>query len=535
MKISIAVKVLHIFITVLLMAIGEYIFSTNDSLKLSFSNYVSTYLLVFIVLFVAFCSRYKTIAVILSSLIVLGTGVNVVFNQYFGRYLMPYDIAMFFTEIEDTTKGLLSGIQIFIKPLLWYLVLYFYTLYIIFKVPAQSNTKLGILNTVLSILFTIAFFIPVINHKKFEVSLHYSVVRNSIGVYTHYLGDLFKNNKTQAKDYPAYSVSKNDSAVNIIFIMGESANFEHMSLYGYERDTTPYLKSLAEQHAQQFKYFSGVSRGFSTRIGVPLTLNVIQEPDNTKQLLSLKTNLFHLAKQNKYSTYYLSNQKSGVLASLVNATDIDEFHDVNSKIIPQDTLTDLRLIKFLENMSKQNDFSKPFFVVLHQRNNHFAYADNYPESYDIYKTGKSEKEKLVDTYDNSMRFQDDFIKSLIQTTEKITNKPTLIVYTSDHSELFGFDGLWGHGAPILQTAGVPIFMYALNGAEKLFQSPVLANECVLGNYQLGKFVASSIGWDIHNPNEVKDYFVNITLPYDDANGYKKFDHDLTNKTFCKKQ
>jgi len=78
-------------------------------------------------------------------------------------------------------------------------------------------------------------------------------------------------------------------------------------------------------------------------------------------------------------------------------------------------------------------------------------------------------------------------------------------------------------------------MYALNGAEKLFQSPVLANECVLGNYQLGKFVASSIGWDIHNPNEVKDYFVNITLPYDDANGYKKFDHDLTNKTFCKKQ
>lgn len=533
MKNSTTVKILHVLITALLMGIGEYIFSTNASLQLSLSDYLSTYLLVFIVLLFAFFARYKTIAVVLSSLIVLGTGINVVFNQYFGRYLMPYDIAMFFTEIEDTSKGLLSGIAIFIKPLLWYLSLYLYSLYIIFKTPTQINNKLSIVSTVCSVLFSIAFFIPVINDKKFEVNLHYSVVRNSIGVYTHYLGDLFKNNKTQAKEYPAYTISKNDSAVNIIFIMGESANFEHMSLYGYHRDTTPYLKSLAEQHPNQFKHFYGVSRGFSTRIGVPLTLNVIQEPDNSKQLLSLQTNLFHLAKKNNYSTYYLSNQKSGVLASLVNATDIDEFHDVNSKLIPQDTQNDFRLIQFLENMSKQNDFSKPFFVVLHQRNNHFAYAENYPESYDIYKSGQSEKEKLVDTYDNSMRFQDDFIKSLIQTTKKISNKPTIIVYTSDHSELFGYDGLWGHGAPILQTAGVPIFLYGLNGAEKLLQSTALPDQCALGNYELGKFVAASIGWNIHNPSEVKDYYVNITLPYDDANGYKKFSLDLVNKTFCK--
>ncbi|MDQ8936582.1 sulfatase-like hydrolase/transferase [Acinetobacter rudis] len=534
MKNPTVASVLHILIISVLMAIGEYVFSTNDSLQLSFSSYVTTYLLVFIVLLVARFSKYKTIAVVLSSLIVLGTGINVVFNQYFGRYLMPYDIAMFFTEIEDTSKGLISGIAIFIKPLLWYLALYIYSLYIIFKMPIRLNNKVSIVNTVLSLLFIIAFFIPVFNHKKFEVSLHYSVVRNSIGVYTHYLGGLVKKNNAQGKEYPAYTLSKNNSAVNVIFIMGESANFEHMSLYGYPRDTTPYLKSLAEQHPDQFKYFHGVSRGFSTRIGVPLTLNVIQEPDNSKQLLSLKTNLFHLAKQNQYATYYLSNQKSGVLASLVNATDVDEFHDVNSKIIPQDTLTDFRLIKFLENMSTQHDFSKPFFVVLHQRNNHFAYVDNYPASYDIYKTGQSEKEKLVDTYDNSMHFQDDFIKSLIQTTEKITNKPTIIVYTSDHSELFGYDNLWGHGAPILQTAGVPIFLYALNGAEKLLQDPALSNECLLGNYELGKFVASSIGWNIHNPNEVKDYFVNISLPYDDAHGYKKFDHDIAQKAFCKK-
>lgn len=527
------IKILHIFITAILMGIGEYIFSTNESLQLSFGNYFGTYALVFIVLSVAFFSHYKTVAVILSTLIILGTGINVIFNQYFGRYLMPYDIAMFFHEIEDTTKGLTSGISIFINPLLWYLALYLYSFYIIFKVPTTINNRFSFTFTGISILFTVLFFIPVFNGKKYEISLHYSVVRNSIGVYTHYIGQLFQNKKSQEKSYSAYTVEKNDSSVNIIFIMGESANFEHMSLYGYGRDTTPYLKSLAEQASNRFKYFHGISRGFSTRIGVPLTLNVIQEPDNTKQLLSLDTNLFHLAKRNNYSTFYLSNQKSGVLASLVNATDIDEFHDVNSAKIPPNDLTDLRLIQFLENMSTEHDFSKPFFVVLHQRNNHFAYAENYPESYNIYKTGQSEKEKLVDTYDNSMRFQDDFIKSLIETTEKITNKPTIIAYTSDHGELFGQDGLWGHGAPILHTAGVPIFLYGVNGAEKLLQNPMLSNECVLSNYQLGKFVASAIGANINNPNETKDYFVNITLPYDDANGYVKFEKANVEKTFCK--
>lgn len=522
-----------IFTLTLLMAFGEFVFSNNESLRLSIGAYFSNYMLVFFLLSCVYLSKNRVLGIVLVTLIVLGTGINVVFNQYFGRYLMPYDIAMFFTEIEDTTNGLLSGIAIFYKALLWYLILYVFGLVLVFYNRDQPQ-KYHQIFLVLSLLFTLVFFIPVFKGKKFEVSLHYSVVRNSIGVYTHYLGNLFKKNPDDAgKNYTAYTTEKNDNAVNVIFIMGESSNLEHMSLYDYKKDTTPYLKSLAQNEPDKFKHFYGISRGFSTRIGVPLMLNVIQEPDNTKQLLSLDTNLFHLASQNNYSTYYLSNQKSGVLASLINGTDIDQFHDVNSKLIPQQDTTDMRLIQFLEQQSQAHDFNKPFFVVLHQRNHHFAYDENYPEKFNVDKGSHDEKAKLVDTYDNSMRFQDEFIRSLIETTKKITDKPTLIVYTSDHGELFGYDGLWGHGAPILQTASVPIFIYSINGAEKILQQQIQSNQCVLGNYQLGKFVASALGWNIKNPNEVSDYFVNIALPYDDIHGYKKFTQTEVTETFCK--
>ena len=523
------VKVLVSVLVTIFMAIGEYIFTINKSLGLSFFDYIETYLLVSIFLIVSIFSKNRFFSVLVATLIILGTGINIVFNQYFGRYLMPYDIAMFFNEVEDTSSGLLSGFNIFAKPLFWYLILYAIFVYFIFyKHNKEGKSKFIFLG--LTIIFLVLSFIPVINGKKFEVNLHYSVVRNSISVYTAYIGSLFKDKEKNAnKIYLPYKITKNNEKVNVIFIMGESSNFRHSSLYGYHRNTTPYLTSLKNQ--ENFKFYRGVSRGFSTRIGVPLTLNVIQEPDNSAQLLSLKTNLFQLAKNNGFNTFYLSNQKSGVLASLINARAVDEFHDVNSTKIPNNTTTDMRLIEFLSrSLSGKTD--QPFFAVLHQRNHHFAYDENYPNEYDIYKNSTDKFQRLIDTYDNSFHFQDNFMKGLFSTVSNLTKKPTLIVYTSDHGELFGKDGLWGHGAPIIHTAGVPIFIYALNGADKLLNQSGLPEECAISNYHLGKFVAKSIGWDVYNPNETKDFYVNISLPYDDAEGFKKFPYKEVLHALC---
>lgn len=525
----------YLFIALLgafFLGIGEYFFSKNG-LKVEILELIKTYFLIFLIFCCAFFSQRRWISLPVMTLIVLGTGINVVFNQYFGRYLMLYDISMFFHEMEDTTKGFIAGYSIFYKACIWYIVLYVFLILWLNRCCKKNiiTKNKSICASIFLILFLIIIFLPSMKGKKFENNIHYSVVRNSLGVYTNYICSLFKiKTSYMGVKYKEYQIKKINGSVNVIFIMGESANFQHMSLYGYERDTTPFLKSLV--HSDQFKYYHGVSRGFSTRIGVPLTLNVIQEPDNLEQLLSLQTNLFHLAKKNGYKTFYLSNQKSGVLASLVNSREIDEFHDVFSKKIPQDTQHDTRLIDSLNQFNIINKSKEPFFIVLHQRNHHFAYQDNYPNQYHVYKKSLNENEKLIDTYDNSMRFQDDFIKKLIQMVDNVNHKPILVVYTSDHGELFGEKGLWGHGAPVLNSAGVPMFIYANASAKTWINNTNLPDQCALGNYHLGKFIARALGWDIKNPNESKNFYVNINLPYDEVDGYKKFTLSEVEKELC---
>lgn len=517
-------SVIHFFYTFLLvfiLGVIEYILAKNGVGNIGLSKYVESYALVLVLFYICLLSGYKSFSLIVTNFIIYIVGSNIVFLTYFGRLLMPYDISQFFYEFSDIVGGLSGGIKIFIIPLFLYLVLIVVnTIYILKYVENKDLGYKKYLCLIIAVLSLIGLMVPALKGKVFENNLHYPVVRNTINCISNFLISSSKSLFSEAKakkNYPKYNVKKIDKAqdFNVIVVIGESTTFKHFGLYGYERQTTPFLSSLDGQSG--FKYFYGISRGFSTRIGVPLLLNVVYEPDNVDQLLSMQTNLFTLAKEAGRNTLYLSNQKSGVLASLVNMKDIDQFHDVFSKEMPENT-TDMRLIELFEK-KKEVLGETPYFMVLHQRNSHFSYDENYPQSYKFYKESKDEFEKLVDTYDNSMHFQDDFFKALRESAQKVSSKPTLVFYTSDHGELFGESGLWGHGTPILQSAAVPILMFGVNGAEKWVDNLKYPN-CYMSNYELGKIVAASLGLEITNSNENSDiFFINVNLPHD---GSSKF-------------
>lgn len=517
-------SVIHFFYTfflVLFLGGAEYFLTKNGVVSIEFSKYVESYILVFILFYLSLLSGYKTFSLIVTNFIIYIIGSNIVFLTYFGRLLMPYDISQFFYEFADIMGGLSGGIKIFLIPLCLYLLLIVLnTIYILKYVNNKEAGYKKYLFFMVAVLGLMGLMVPALKGKVFENNLHYPVVRNTINCISSFLIGSSKSlfSEPEAKKvYSKYSVENIDTVqdFNVIVVVGESTAFKHLGLYGYERQTTPFLSSLNGQSG--FKYFYGISRGFSTRIGVPLLLNVIYEPDNAEQLLSMQTNLFTLAKETGRNTLYLSNQKSGVLASLVNMKDINQFHDVFSKEMPENT-TDMRLIELMEK-KKEALAKTPYFMVLHQRNSHFAYEENYPQAYNFYTGNKDEFSKLVDTYDNSMHFQDDFFKALRASAQRVSSKPTLIFYTSDHGELFGENSLWGHGTPILQSAAVPILMFGVNGAEKWVDDLQYSN-CYMTNYELGKIVAASFGRKIINPNENNDQiFININLPLDSSSKF----------------
>jgi glucan phosphoethanolaminetransferase (alkaline phosphatase superfamily) len=128
------------------------------------------------------------------------------------------------------------------------------------------------------------------------------------------------------KDYLPYEVKNTndgfDEPITIVYIIGESVNFKHMSLFGYEKDTTPKLRELSKE--QNFYYTTGIAGGVNTLSSCKFIMNAIQEPDNVRQTSSNQTNLFRLAKEKGFKTFYISNQRDNVLMSIGGVNYIDK-------------------------------------------------------------------------------------------------------------------------------------------------------------------------------------------------------------------
>lgn len=79
------------------------------------------------------------------------------------------------------------------------------------------------------------------------------------------------------------------------------------------------------------------------------------------------------------------------------------------------------------------------FIVLHAYGSHFNYKERYPESMSVFKPDNltdakyENKEYLMNAYDNTIRYTDGFLASLITLLQK-TNSFSAMLYTSDHGE-----------------------------------------------------------------------------------------------------
>ena len=264
-----------------------------------------------------------------------------------------------------------------------------------------------------------------------------------------------------------------------------------MSLYGYKRRTTPFLDSYNEGSRVLVK--QGVSAAVSTDIALPSFFGMVYRPDGSLQIKQKTRNLFRLAKENNFTTYYASAQGEEQLANVkkeIGVQYIDKFDDADtlgfsSENLPYDSV----LVKYLQNFN----VTSPFFLVLHQRGSHFPYSKRYPKSFAKYpvESGLSDKEIKTNEYDDSVRYTDQVLRQIIMNAKHKFKRPTYIIFTSDHGESLGEEGVYGHGnLNVRQQYQVPIVIVALNGASlpKLDQ-----NQKVMSHYELSVLIAGLLG------------------------------------------
>lgn len=249
-----------------------------------------------------------------------------------------------------------------------------------------------------------------------------------------------------------------------IAIIGETSRAENWQLSGYDRPTTPLLSSRNDL----FTGANALSESNTTHKSVPMLLSTLSARNFNDEIYKTKS-IITAFKEAGFKTAFLSNQRRNhsfidFFGEEADTTIFIKEEGINSDMnIPED----LRLLPLLDEIVAKGGDKQ--LIVLHTYGSHFNYKDRYTgdEPYftpdDYRDAGESNRIKLLNAYDNSLRVTDRLIASCI---EKLDSMPGLtggIIYTSDHGEDIYDDsnGRFLHASPLptIHQVHVPLVLW----------------------------------------------------------------------------
>ncbi len=440
---------------------------------------------------------------------------------YFGTSFAPHEIRLLFTELGEVNESL-AGVLGLVAPPLFIVLASYAALLAVFRFSGRY--RLHIPTAALPLLLLLLIF-PVRAYTSNESQRFYPnpktyTLENALQAFSFFLvrdlpGHLFQRDEIHWLPY-ALEKSTHPVRANIVVVMGESLTPAHMSLFGYKRETTPQLETLRADTG--FVFREGIAAGVSTKVSLPMFFNVTREPGNLSHIFRQEGNLIKMAKAQGFLTHYYSTQT----ANLSTFSGI-EYAD--------DSLTEenfgralkIRHDEALLDIMQHIDLGRPNFIVLHQRNSHSPYDSGYPPEYDHYHSSATSDtiQHRVDTYDNSVRFTDHLLHRLIADLRSRSRLPVYVLFTSDHGEMLGEQGQFGHAKLTAEVARVPFIFYAHHGeAARIEEARRLRNPT---HYEMGKLIAGLLGYQVKNPNEEPNaYYLNGT-DLSGSEGYMRVD------------
>ena len=208
----------------------------------------------------------------------------------------------------------------------------------------------------------------------------------------------------------------------VVLILGESANKNHMGIYGYKYPTTPFLTSLY-QEGKIFR-FNAIAASNQTSYSVPMLLTKAHV-NNFQDAFIHSRSLIGDYKAAGYKTFWITNQGHRGDTKIVSIADEADTTIFLNAGYYMDVKPDGVIIDTLNNMKENNE--KEFYII-HLIGSHGAYSKRYTQEVSLYKTPKN----MIEEYDNTIYYTDHVIQEIVHHFE---HQKVLIVYVSDHSEL----------------------------------------------------------------------------------------------------
>ena len=295
------------------------------------------------------------------------------------------------------------------------------------------------------------------------------------------VGTVYVGTRKISASTPVGPQVKNGALPNILLIVGDGIEAEHMSLYGYDRDTTPYLRKLAEKSLLCENNFANAGPSAASVASIltgklPTETRLIYPPDILKgkdayQHLPaiLKTlgyrsaniglryyaDAYDLNMRHSFDwandrelqgfllpewftdaigqggAYFLTQMRDRIESRLLHVFDVERMSDAFDQLVhaPYQSRGDTERIVQLWRWLAEGE--GPFFVYLHMLGTH---GSKFRPVRRVFSEGKTQDQPwMTDFYDDAILQFDFNVNKILQgLAHRDLLKDTIVVITSDH-------------------------------------------------------------------------------------------------------
>ncbi|MFB0562462.1 MAG: sulfatase [Candidatus Lokiarchaeia archaeon] len=277
----------------------------------------------------------------------------------------------------------------------------------------------------------------------------------------------------------SYRLTNRSKVPNIILISIDALRADHLSCYGYHRNTSPNIDRLASQGVLFKTAFSQATWTLPSHASIFLSQYVWRHKVDCreKRLDNSFTLLAEILKDRNYTTCAFVS--GGFLLSRFG---FDQGFEIYDDRIPgrrgryEISSYINKLLSWLESVK-----SRKFFLFIHTCNVHAPYNPPSPysdlytkEHYERIKTSKGirlkklnaskltleEIDYIIAVYDAGINYVDEQLGKIFEKLDQLSiDDNTIIILTADHGEAFGEHGTLSHGhKPYIEEVHVPLIM-----------------------------------------------------------------------------
>ena len=385
------------------------------------------------------------------------------------QFMTSTDLFLVLTASADHLNGAIAS---FFNPLSFlYTLPYAIVLSTLILAPSRSIFRKSLTLSLLPAFYLLASNYALFLHAA-EGNFHLNPLTSFLRTTLHYELQTLREYHGPREDLATFLASQRPLD-SIIYVIDESIRGSNLSLNGYRRATTPFLQSLETQGRLKNLGICVAAGTYSYISNAYLVTGHNAFPDDLFRT-SKNPTIFDYAKKMGYETIYI-DINNGYLSTLMKTAQEGHVRSLDRWMTKQsfrerhidlETTKDVGVARFLSGLLNE---SGGYFILVNKEGLHFPYRDRYPDDpvFAVWKPvmepsepidpSPTGREKLVNTYDNGVRFQvDEFFRVFVSET---ANQNYVILYTSDHGQTLAEHGqVYTHAKADKVIVDVPEFL-----------------------------------------------------------------------------